>query len=170
MRFVGIDLSTKTGLVILDEFGDVLEEKEITSKIKTDPERMIDLTEQLLDHLKPDDVIAIEGFSYGSRGRGVSFQFGYGYAVRIALYMEGIPFLIVTPSQVKKYATGKGNSSKDNMILPIFKKWGFEHDSDNVRDAYVLAKIAFNLKMDKEVELKKYESEILTDLRKNEVE
>src|SRR5699024_9229979 len=84
----------------------------------------------------------VEGFSYGSRGRGVSFQFGLGHALRIELYKNNFNYLIVTPSQVKKYATGKGNTSKDNMILPIFKKWGFEHDSDNVRDAFVLAKIA----------------------------
>ena len=170
MRYVGLDLSTKTGLVILDESGQVVKAEEITTKEKNDPQRMIILTEKIMSNLKDDDVIAIEGFSYGSRGRGVSFQFGYGYAVRIALFTVNKPFLIVTPSQVKKYATGKGNSSKDNMILPMFKKWGFEHDSDNVRDAYVLAKIAFGLKTDKEIELKKYESEILTDLRKNEVE
>lgn len=170
MRYVGLDLSTKTGLVILDESGQVVKAEEITTKEKNDPQRMIILTEKIMSNLKDDDVIAIEGFSYGSRGRGVSFQFGYGYAVRIALFTANKPFLIVTPSQVKKYATGKGNSSKDNMILPMFKKWGFEHDSDNVRDAYVLAKIAFDLKTDKEIELKKYESEILTDLRKNEVE
>src|SRR5690625_7608583 len=109
MRIVGIDLSTKTGLVILDEFGEVITAKELTSKIKKDPERMIDLTEQIIDHLQDDDVIAIEGFSYGSRGRGVSFQFGYGYAVRIALYMEGITLLVVTTSQARKYATGKAN-------------------------------------------------------------
>src|SRR5699024_7617012 len=169
MRYVGLDLSTKTGLVILDESGQVIKAEEITTKEKSDPQRMIILTEKIMSKLKDDDVIAIEGFSYGSRGRGVSLQFGYGYAVRIALFTANKPFLIVTPSQVKKYATGKGNSSKDNMILPMFKKWGFEHDSDNVRDAYVLAKIAFDLKVDKEIELKKYESEILRDLRKDGV-
>lgn len=163
MRFVGIDLSTKTGLVILDESGQVQTAKEITSKVKKDPERMIDLTEQLLEHLEDDDVIAIEGFSYGSRGRGMSFQFGYGYAVRIAMWTANKPYLIVTPSQLKKYATGKGNSSKDNMILPIYKKWGFEHDSDNVRDAYVLAQIARATK--KELELTKFQQEIIDDLR-----
>lgn len=163
MRFVGIDLSTKTGLVILDRFGEVITAKEITSKIKTDPERMIDLTEQVMSHIKDDDIIAIEGFSYGSRGRGMSFQFGYGYAVRIAMWTANKPYLIVTPSQLKKYATGKGNSSKDNMILPIYKKWGFEHDSDNVRDAYVLAQIARATK--KELELTKFQQEIIDDLR-----
>jgi len=168
MRFVGIDLSTKTGLVILDKSGQVAHEEEITSN-KTDPLRMIEIVSKVTKHLNKEDVIAIEGFSYGSRGRGISFQFGLGHALRIALYRQGYDYLIVTPGQVKKYATGKGNSSKDNMILPIYKKWGFEHDSDNVRDAYVLAKIAFDLKTDKEIELKKYESEILRDLQKNEV-
>ena len=142
MRYVGLDLSTKTGLVILDESGNVLTEKEITSKIKTDPKRMIDLTEQVLNHLKKGDVIAIEGFSYGSRGKGMAFQFGYGYSVQIELYKNDFKYLIVTPSQVKKFATGKGNASKDNMILPIYKKWNYEHESDNVRDAFVLAQIA----------------------------
>lgn len=167
MRYVGLDLSTKTGLVILDESGQVIKAEEITTKEKNDPQRMIILTEKIMSNLKDDDVIAIEGFSYGSRGRGISFQFGYGYAVRIALFTANKPFSIVTPSQVKKYATGKGNSSKDNMILPIFKKWGFEHDSDNVRDAYVLAKIAFDLKTDKETQLKGYQKGIINDLLKN---
>ena|SRR5699024_974711 len=166
MRYVGLDLSTKTGLVILDESGQVIKAEEITTKEKSDPQRMIILTEKIMSKLKDDDVIAIEGFSYGSRGRGVSFQFGYGYAVRIALFTANKPFLIVTPSQVKKYATGKGNSSKDNMILPIFKKWGFEHDSDNVRDAYVLARIGYDMHSDGD--LLKYEKEIINDLRKEE--
>jgi crossover junction endodeoxyribonuclease RuvC len=28
------------------------------------------------------------------------------------------------------------------MVLPIYKRWGFEHNSDNVRDAFVLAQMA----------------------------
>lgn len=163
MRYVGLDLSTKTGLVILDESGNVLTEKEITSKIKTDPQRMIDLTEQVLSHLKKDDIIAIEGFSYGSRGKGMSFQFGYGYSVQIALYTNDYDYLIVTPSQVKKYATGKGNASKDNMILPIYKKWNFEHESDNVRDAFVLAQIARATKVD--LNLTNYQKEIIKTIK-----
>ena len=167
MRFVGLDLSTKTGLVIIDELGNVLTEKEITSKVKKDPQRMIDLTDQVLSHLKKDDVIAIEGFSYGSRGRGVAFQFGYGYAVQIALYTNDFKYLIVTPSQVKKFATGKGNASKDNMIIPIYKKWGYEHKSDNVRDAFVLAQIARATKIS--TKLTKYQKEIIDALKKGAV-
>lgn len=56
------------------------------------------------------------------------------------------------------------NRSKDNMILPIYKKWGFEHDSDNVRDAYVLARIGYD--MHSGGNLLKYEKEIINNLRK----
>lgn len=167
MRFVGLDLSTKTGLVIIDESGNVLTEKEITSKVKEDPQRMIDLTEQVLSHLEKDDVIAIEGFSYGSRGKGVSFQFGYGYSVQIELYKRDFDFLIVSPSQVKKFATGKGNASKESMILPIYKRWGYEHESDNVRDAFILAQIARATKIN--TKLTKYQKEIIDALKKGAV-
>lgn len=162
MRFVGIDLSTKTGLVILDESGNVLTDVEITSRKKDDPERMIELTKEIMSYIEDEDIIYIEGFSYGSRGRGVSFQFGFGYSVRTALMKDGIEYTIVAPGQLKKFATGKGNTSKDNMILPIYRRWGYESKSDNIRDAYVLARIAEAVH--KDVELTKYQLEVLDAL------
>ena len=142
----------------------MLTEKEITSKVKKDPQRMIDLTEQVLSHLEKDDVIAIEGFSYGSRGRGVAFQYGYGYSVQISLYKNDYNYFVVTPSQVKKFATGLGNASKDSMILPIYKRWGYEHESDNVRDAFILAQIARATISD--VKLTKFQKEVIDTFKK----
>ena len=141
MNYVGLDPSTKTGIVILDKAGNVILEKEITTTIKAEPDRFMDIANQVLKHIKKDDKVCIEGFSYGSRGRGVSTQYGIGWIIRALLVKENINYTEVTPGQLKKFATGKGNTSKDNMILPIYKKWGYEHDSDNVRDAYVLAQI-----------------------------
>lgn len=161
MRFVGIDLSTKTGLVVIGSYGNVQVEKEITSN-KTDPSRMIEIIDQVMQHINKEDIITIEGFSYGSRGRGVDFQFGLGHAMRIKLFKQGYDYSIVTPSQVKKYATGKGNTSKDNMILPIYKRWDYEHESDNVRDAYVLAQIAYATK--KDITLTRFQQEVIDDL------
>jgi len=140
-RYVGIDPSTKTGLTVVDEFGVVLQAKEITSKHKKDPERFVDITEQIMQHVKNFDKVIIEGFAYGAKGRGVSTQYGIGWIIRTALYHADVEYLEVTPSQLKKFATGKGNMSKDNMILPIYKRWGFESDSDNIRDAFVLSQI-----------------------------
>jgi len=162
MRYIGIDLSTKTGFVALDKVGNVILAEEVTGQGNKDPKRMVTLTDNIVKRLNKGDFICIEGFSYGSRGRGISFQFGLGHHVRNTLYELGYKYTLVTPGQLKKFATGKGNTSKDNMILPIYKKWNFEHESDNVRDAYVLAQIAKSLNND--ADLLKYEKEVIKEL------
>jgi crossover junction endodeoxyribonuclease RuvC len=142
MRYVGIDPSTKTGLAIIDKQGNVINTQDVTTKVKEDPQRFSDLAEQIIDELEPNDHICIEGFSYGSKGKGVSFQYGLGWIIRHLLLDRGYTYIDVPPTSVKKFATGKGNTKKDEMVLPIYKKWGFEHSSDNVRDAFVLAQMA----------------------------
>lgn len=151
MRFVGIDPSTKTGFVALDENGEVLRAKELTGLGAKDPKRMVTLVDEIIAHIQPGDFIVIEGFSFHSKGQGVSFQYGLGYAIRMALFRRKLQYYEATPAAVKKFATGKGNTKKDEMVLPLFKQWGFEHPSDNVRDAYVIARIAMSLYLKKEV-------------------
>ncbi|CAM5794693.1 hypothetical protein [Brevibacillus borstelensis] len=161
MRFVGIDPSTKTGFVALDEQGNVLRAKELTGVGAVDPKRMVSLIDEIVDHLRPNDVVCIEGFAFGAQGQGVDFQYGLGHGIRMALYRRGRQYIEVNPTSVKKFATGKGNTKKDEMVLPIFKRWGFEHPSDNVRDAYVLAQIALALKGDMALKLTKEQIEVL---------
>ncbi len=52
MRFLGIDPSTKTGLVALDEDGQVLRAKELTGMGDKDPFRMITLIDEVIPHAK----------------------------------------------------------------------------------------------------------------------
>lgn len=150
MKYIGIDPSTKTGLVILNEDGTVLAEKEITSKVKEDPKRFMDLADRIINEISDycgdeGKVIAIEGFSFGSRGKGVSTQYGIGWIIRTELLCQQMKYIEIPPTSLKKFATGKGNASKDALVLPIYKKWNYEHSSDNVRDAYVLAQMARGL-------------------------
>lgn len=146
MRYVGIDPSTKTGFVAIDEFGNVLRAKELTGIGKEDPKRIATLVQEIVTHIKPGDMIGIEGFSYNSQGRGVGFQFGLGYAIRIALYSRNFDYTEITPGQLKKFATGSGNTAKAEMPTPIEKNWGYSHPSDNVLDAFVLARVMFSIK------------------------
>jgi crossover junction endodeoxyribonuclease RuvC len=142
LRFVGIDPSTKTGMVVLDDItGKPIFIAEKQPRVKGDPERFSDLAEQIMHNVFEGDTILIEGFSYGSKGQAVSTQYGIGWMIRHYLRKEGFQYIEIPPTVLKKFATGKGNCKKDEMVLPIFKKWGFEHKSDNVRDAYVLAQI-----------------------------
>jgi crossover junction endodeoxyribonuclease RuvC len=41
---------------------------------------------------------------------------------------------------LKKYATGKGTSKKQEMLLQIYKRWGVEFNDDNAADSYALAR------------------------------
>lgn len=164
MRFVGIDPSTKTGFVILDSSGEVVEQEEIRSKITTDPARMIDIVRQVKAYLQPNDKIIIEGFAYGAKGNAVDFQYGLGWLIRAMLHVEKYKYSIATPSQVKKFASNRGNAKKEDLVLPLYKKWGYEHHSDNVRDAYVLARMGYS--MYNQDGLQKYEQDVLRKMVK----
>ena len=142
MRYVGIDPSTKCGLVILNQNGEVEVKKEITSTVERDPHRFMDLAAKIRICLDETDIICIEGFSYGSKGQGVSVQYGIGWSIREELIRNDFDYIEITPTGLKKFATGKGNVKKDELVLPIYKRWGFESNSDNIRDAYILAQIA----------------------------
>lgn len=150
-------------MLIIGEYGHVIFQKEIKSKVDDDPERFMDITKQILDNLFEGDIICIEGFSYGSKGKGVSTQYGIGWLIRSELIRNGYSYQEVSPSSVKKFATGKGNVNKDAMVLPIYKRWGFEHNSDNVRDAYVLAQIGRALH--EQVELTNFQKDVLKNIK-----
>ncbi|MGC6586566.1 crossover junction endodeoxyribonuclease RuvC [Paenibacillus sp. Dod16] len=141
-RYVGIDPSGETGIALIDMHGNYLDGLEIAPEIENKTVKICEIVEGIFDNLEADDVVAIEGFSYGSKGQGIDFQFGLGHAIRLELYRQDMKWIEVAPTQVKKYATGNHQASKNNMVLPIYKHWGFEHNSDNVRDAFVLAQIA----------------------------
>lgn len=140
----GIDPSTFTGIVGLDEQGNVIEQVELVLEngIDSTTEEIWDYATDIVNLVPVSSVVALEGFSFGSKGQGVSTQFGIGFAIRFQLLQKNIKVYEPTPTQVKKFATGKGNVNKEAMVLPIYKHWDFEHDSNNVRDAFVLAQIA----------------------------
>ena len=50
--------------------------------------------------------------------------------------------LKVPPMTLKKYASGKGNAKKQEMLMQIYKRWGIEFNDDNAADAYVLGRLA----------------------------
>lgn len=50
--------------------------------------------------------------------------------------------LKVPPATLKKFATGRGNAKKVEVMLSAYKKWDKEFTDDNEADAYVLARIA----------------------------
>lgn len=50
--------------------------------------------------------------------------------------------LQIPPMTLKKYAAGKGNAKKQEMLMQIYKRWGIEFNDDNAADSYALARLA----------------------------
>jgi len=56
--------------------------------------------------------------------------------------------LKVPPMTLKKYAAGKGNAKKQEMLLQIYKRWGMEFNDDNAADSYALARLVGKFSID----------------------
>ena len=83
--------------------------------------------------------VAMEGYSHGSKfNREILGELGG--IVKLAIYdvFKKEP-LIVPPTVLKKYVTGKGTASKTQMIEHVNSRWGTHFDNDNLADSYALA-------------------------------
>jgi crossover junction endodeoxyribonuclease RuvC len=178
MLIIGIDPSlTSTGIVVLRD-GKV--ELAVTTKnkpalgtidrVRLIYERIVCVAESLTDGEKwqAPDLIVIEGFSYGSKGRSV-FDIAYlGWRIREELERlrteDNIPWLEVPPSQLKKFATGQGNANKEIILQQVYKRWGVEFSDNNQADAYVLAQIGRAYLGDTEG-LTAFQQEVITNLK-----
>lgn len=93
---------------------------------------------------------AMEGYAYGSQMANMAGELGGMVKLDMLFWFQEnnaarYP-LIVVPSQVKKYVTGKGQGVQKNQILmQTYKKWNVEFDNDNAADSYALARIACGL-------------------------
>ena len=97
--------------------------------------------------------VVIEGISYGSsiRTKSIFDLAGLNYMIRYKLITGDIQHLnlrIATPSNIKKYATGKGNANKES-IMTIFKYIFPEMQNipklDDIADSYFMAYFALEL-------------------------
>jgi crossover junction endodeoxyribonuclease RuvC len=117
----------------------------------------------MLDEHGWPDRIMIEGYSLGSTN-GAEPLITVGGIIRYILYMasgEMVCWMDVAPMRLKKYAHAK---LKQDMKLAVFKRWGFEHSSDDAIDGYVLAMIGVALDNTNTVGLTQAQLEVLDGL------
>ena len=50
--------------------------------------------------------------------------------------------VLVAPQQLKKFATGNGNTKKEMISKEVLKRWEVDFDDTNLAEAYVLARMA----------------------------
>lgn len=69
---------------------------------------------------KNPERVVLEGLSFGSISPSVRILGAIYYMIQLQCFKAGIPVYTVTPTSLKKFATGKGKASKKDMwsVLP----------------------------------------------------
>lgn len=102
---------------------------------------ILEKIQTLIGPVTDNVLILIEDFSFASKGASLFQIAGLGYIIRHWFWGQGIDFVLVPPTVLKKFVTGKGNSDKSIMIKEVYKRWGADINDDNIADAYGLARI-----------------------------
>lgn len=130
LKFMGLDLSlTSTGT----------SHNGTTSIILTPTkgaERLFIISSKIIEIIKESkiDAVLIESYSFASRNSQAHSIGELGGCVRMRLWENNIPFVDVPPTCRAKFATGKGNASKDEVISSISAKTGIIFDGKGAND------------------------------------
>jgi crossover junction endodeoxyribonuclease RuvC len=101
-------------------------------------ERIETIAMAVLERVRGKDLVVIEGHSFSSR-QSFAHEIGELFGVvKYLLYAQGTPVVEVPPASLKKYATGKGNAGKDEVIAAAIRSLGFPGSNNNEADAWVL--------------------------------
>ena len=81
-------------------------------KWETFEERFDLISQWVFDNLPTDcKIVGIEGYSFGSKGKVFQIAENTGL-LKHKFWKQQIPMKIVAPTEIKKFATGKGNATK----------------------------------------------------------
>lgn len=150
MIIVGLDLSlTGTGIATIDTDRETANVETRTSKpvgdnIKDRAWRLRRFASNLQDVCYDADLVVIEAPSLGQkRQAGQHDRMGLWWLTidRLTYGLDGrVEVAEVTPASLKKFATGKGNASKDEVLLSVARRFpGVDVRSNDEADALVLA-------------------------------
>lgn len=144
MEIFGIDASlTGTGVALPDG-----STARIDPKTKRGTERLVFVRDQVKSLLQLEDgkdpyeahFVTLEGYSYASANG--AHQIGeLGGVLRVMLYEMGVEFREVAPTQVKKWAHGKGNGDKSVISSAVSAALGRSFASNDEVDAFILRDI-----------------------------
>lgn len=141
MNILGLDISlTSTGCSMA---GDTW----VVSTASKGAERLSRISNEIIEIIinNPIDVVVIEGYSFASRNSQAHSIGELGGAVRMKIWERGVPYVDIPPTCRAKFATGRGNASKNEVVSSISARTGIVwagSGSDDRCDAWILEQMA----------------------------
>jgi crossover junction endodeoxyribonuclease RuvC len=145
---VGLDLSyTNTGIAV---FKDGAFQEALSKTVATSPKMGIDvlradhvlkeiatlLDNLTLQHTKP--AVFIEDYAY-ARLTNREKMGELGGVVKHGLWAQGYEFETLPISTIRKVVTGKGNATKDLVMMSLYKRYGLDIQQNDIADAAAVA-------------------------------
>lgn len=87
------------------------------------------------------DVIAIEGYSFGSKFTQAHALGELGGVVRLGLHEAEVIHFDIPPANVKKYATGAGNAAKEQVMAAAARRADRDFACHDEADAWWIAQM-----------------------------
>ncbi len=148
---IGLDLSlTGTGIAVCTR-GDatsriVWDVRKVATKGLTGTARLIVIRDAVRRELEVWNPAAVylEGYAYGRHNKAAEIG-ELGGVIRVMLAEALVPWAPLAPKTVKKYATGKGNAEKDEVLAAAIRRLGYERASNDEADALWIAAVGHAL-------------------------
>ncbi|MGW8565681.1 hypothetical protein [Isoptericola sp. NPDC055881] len=148
MKIVGLDLSlTSTGIAsvvpdaVQPALGDRFRTKPAGDDLRARARRLHEIRDAVRDWTRTrTDLAVVEGLAFSSRSGQATERAGLWWLVVHDLLVRDIPVAVVTPTARAKYATGKGNAGKDEVLAAVVRRYpDVETRGNDEADALVLA-------------------------------
>ncbi|AEV52278.1 holliday junction resolvase [Nocardia phage NBR1] len=94
-------------------------------------ERMYESATAINSKVAYNSLVLMEGPAYGASGASFHDLAGHWWKVFNNLVMGWADVIVVTPGQLKKFVTGKGNAPKDEVMLAAARRWPDLKITDN---------------------------------------
>ena len=74
------------------------------------------MTDLIVNNISDEDVVAMEGYSFGSTGRALTSIHESTGLLKWKIWKRDILFNVFAPKLIKKFASGSGNANKPRML------------------------------------------------------
>ena len=144
----------------------------ITTPKRRGVERLIRIRDEVVRICRAEraECVVVEGYGFApGRGHAAREMGELGGVIRVALHEAGFQYVDVPPATLKRFACGKGNARKEEVLVAAVRRLGYEGASHDVADAlwlYALARHAYGCPV---VEVPKTHLEALVKMKWPEI-